>query len=252
MPSIDLSMFSLKNEPQDAVTLLENGHSLYLSTFWQTLPYGVLATLCMATPRLLLYVPSLNPTNTHHSIWTVMMIFYGLALWILSACVIRLNSLCHQNPLRLTQSFRIASLKWLPLLLLMAIYSIGILSSTMLLIIPAIFLLYALSFAFLLLLAHNQPITQALLMSARLVQGHWWHTFVVLTTPLLCFTTTLLALFYIEIRLRPLNAVGCYKLLFQIPSLILEIWFVPFIISVALVLLHDLRSRHHANRPPWS
>lgn len=252
MPSIDLSMFSLKNEPQDAVSLLEDGHSLYLSTFWQTLPYSVLATLCMAAPRLMLYIPQLNPTNTHHSIWTVMMIFYGIALWILGACVIRLNSLCHHNPLRLTQSFRIASLKWMPLLMLLIIYSMSLLASTMLLIIPALFLLYALSFAFLLLLAHNQSITQSIVMSARLVQGHWWHTFVVITAPLLCFTTALLALFYIEIRLRPSTTAGCSKLIFQIPALVLEIWFIPFIISVALVLLHDLRSRYHANRPPWS
>lgn len=246
-------MFALKNTPQNAMELLIEANSLTHQAFWLSLPYVLAASLCMAFPRNALYfVPNVFPMlPINISLMLTIMIAYGIALWLLSACFIRMNSLCAQNPLTVYDTFRLAGRKWLPLLLFFIIYGLLILSSTMALIVPALFLLFASAFGVILLLTHNLSFTQSLMVSMRWVQGHWWHTFCTLIIPIIGFATILMVMFNMEIKFMD-HRIPSFKLFFQIPLLLLELWFIPFMMSVAIVLLHDLKSRSHGKRPARS
>lgn len=244
-------MFTLKSEPKNIKSILSDGFELYRVSFWHSLPYALLATCFLALPHLATALPF---AITESQTATIAMLFatYGIGLWILSACVIQINSQCNQTPCGFGHAFKIASLKWFPLLLLLIIFSVIILASTMLLIIPGLIFLYILSFGTILLLTQHQTLWQALVMSAKLVEGQWWHTFLGLTIPILACTTALLWIFYAIAQLLTHNIVSENNLLIHIPQWIVQILFIPYIIAITIVLLHDLKTRHHAKRPSWS
>ena len=141
-------MVVLKNAPQNIPALLLEAHKFTCATFFSVFPYVLLATLCIAmahqTPRLgVTLIPSL-------------LVGYGIAMWLLSACVIRMHCVWSQTPCSIYHAMRLATLKILPLLLCLLVYGIIMIAATMAMIVPALFLLFALALCMILLLLQNQ------------------------------------------------------------------------------------------------
>lgn len=247
-------MFTLKNEPQEITALLENSFTLYKRALLPSLPFSFCASILMCVPHLLGVVEPTTLRLFGHNpmgLWT-MTISWFLGVMFLSGLIFRLYCFCYHVPSHFIASMQQGLFKFISLLLLGALYSLIVLSGTMLLIIPGIILSVSLIFSFILVVTDNQPVLQTLTLSHRLVWGHWWHTVTVISIPLLINIVVMLGGFLImagTLIQFGMNFSQIY-IATTLLTIILQTFFIPLIFSVALVLLHDLRQR--ASRlPRW-
>lgn len=248
-------MFTLKNEPQNIPELLENSFTLYKHAFLPSLPFSFCAILLICVPNFLGVIePTTFRLSDHNPIglWS-MIICWFLGIIFLSGLVFRLYCVCYHIPSHFMASMQQGLFKFISILLLSALYSLIVLSGTMLLIIPGIIFSISLMFSFILAITDNQHVLQTLTISHRLVWGHWWHTVTVISVPLLLNIVVMLSGFLIVAGI-----LIYYELTFSqiyiastLLTIILQTLFIPLIFSVALVLLHDLRQRVNRHLPRW-
>ncbi|MBN9287391.1 MAG: hypothetical protein BGO43_15980 [Gammaproteobacteria bacterium 39-13] len=247
-------MFTLKNEPQDIPQLLESSFNLYKRAFLPSLPFSFCAIILMCVPHLLGVVePSTSRLFGHNpmGLWT-MTISWFLGIMFLSGLIFRLYCFCYHVPSHFMASMQQALLKFISILLIGALYSLIVLSGTMLLIVPGIILSVSLMFSFILVMTDNQHVLQTLTLSHRLVWGHWWHTVIVISIPLLINIAVMLCGFLIVSSLLIHYGMNFSQIYIAttLLTIILQTIFIPLIFSVALVLLHDLRQRV-SRLPRW-
>ncbi len=249
-------MFTLKTEPQDSLQVLEQGFSLYKLSFKQALPYSFLAALLMIAPYCLCTMFGMHIGTTGHVpaylLWILAFAWLG-GFTILSGLIFRLYCMCYNVPSHFIGSLQHALSKLIPLLLLSALYSLIILSGTMLMVIPGLILTLSLMFSFVLVITDNQNVFQTLTMSHRLVWGQWWHVARVICVPMLLnIILTLCVLLCLIVTCAkinmPTNSIILSATAFNI---VIQTLFIPLIFSIMLVLLHDLRRRAFQNLPRW-
>lgn len=243
-------MFKFNSEPMDKQTILENSFELYKQTFSISLPYSA-AIACLTSLPLPLVLSPLWP-----SIGLIIIIsLCGILAFILSgALLFHLYSYCSGVPCNFLSALKHALIKLPTLLLLAAVYVIIVLSGTMLLILPGIILAFSLMFSFTLALTDNTPMLQTLIKSHRLVWGNWWHSFLIVSLPLLlnivlsmvCFITVA------EIAINMKLSIMTAGMILALLNIVLQTFFIPLILDVILVLLHDLRQRTALCSPPWN
>lgn len=254
------SMIALKSKPLNKQQLIEQGLALYRGTFWSALPYSLIAALFIFSPQLVLEI--MASTSDRLSQPSVMLsptyITITALCWIsgflfLSALIFRLYCFCYHVPCHFVHSLKHAFSKLVPLLLLIILYALIILSGTMVMIIPGIILAVYLMFSFILVLSDNQTVLQTLILSYRLVSHHWWHTALVMSLPLLIALACSMAMFTLIVVAAPLFAISTTYLTWYtfLGNILIHVFFIPIIYSVALVLLHDLRQRQMLSQPGW-
>lgn len=243
-------MFKFNSEPMDKQTILENSFELYKQTFSLSLPYSV-AIACLTSLPLLLVLSPLWPRME----LIISVNLCGILAFILSgALLFHLYSYCNGVPCNFLSALKHALIKFPILLLLVTVYVIIVLSGTMLLILPGIILAFSLMFSFTLALTDNMPMLQTLIKSHRLVWGNWWHSFLIISLPLLlnivlsgvCFITVAEVATNLKLSLL---ATG---MILTLLNILLQTFFIPLILDVILVLLHDLRQRTALRTPPWN
>lgn len=249
-------MFTLKSEPQDKLSILQQGFHLYKHIFWLALPYSLLASIFIFIPQLFI---DINPPfhliqlgqNTLFVVSAI--ICWLLGLVFLSALMFRIYCITQQLPLTFINSLSHALFKLIPLLLLGILYALMVVSGTLFLIIPGIILTISLMFSFILFLTDNQNVLQTLLTSHRLVWGHWWHTLFVVSFPLLVdfavsfavILSLIWAFNHYSMTLTTLYFAVC------ILNIVIQALFIPLIFSTSLILLNDLRARQSSPLPRW-
>lgn len=243
-------MFKFRNEPIDKQTILEDSFELYKQTFSLSLPYSAAIACMTALPLLFVFFMPLPRFG--------IMLFSSLceiiAFILLSALVFRLYCFCSGVPCHFITAIKHALIKLPTLLLLAVVYAIIVLSGTMLLIVPGIILAFSLMFSFILVLTDNQTMLQTLITSHRLVWGNWWHSFLTICMPLLlniilsltCFITVA------EVAINAQLSLPTTILILTPINAIIQMIMIPLILSVLLVLLHDLRQRKALQVPPWN
>lgn len=229
-------MFTLKSEPQDKEDVLIQGCKLYSDTFWLSLPFA-LSTACF------IFLSQLCIRAEHIAGCALCSLF---ALMMISSLIFRLYCYCNRIPNNFIHSIRHSLFRLIPLLVLSILYSMLVLSGTMLLIIPGIILSVSLMFVFILGIIDAQGILQTLLNSHRLVWGNWWHTALIISIPLMLGTIITLTSFVIAVRF--FSEMPYAVFLF---NAIAQIIFIPLVFSIALVLLNDLRLRRPLLGPQW-
>lgn len=243
-------MFTLKNEPQDILELLETSFTLYKHAFWLSLPFSFIAIMLMCVPHLL-EATSISLLFSQHPLgpWTIGICWF-LGIIVLSGLIFSLYCFSNQIPNHFITSMKHALLKCISILLLSALYALIVLSGTMLLIVPGIILSVSLLFSFILVITENQPVLQTLTLSHRLVWGHWWHTVIVISIPLVINIAATLSGLLIIGGILVNHGLSFSKIYIasSLYTIVLQTLFIPLIFSVALVLLHDLRQR--VNRHP--
>lgn len=243
-------MFKLQSEPIDKQTILENSFELYKQTLSLSLPYSA-AIACLTSFPLLLV---LSPLWPRMGLIVIASLCGFIAFILSSALLFHLYSYCSGVPSNILSALKHALIKFPSLLLLAAVYAIIVLSGTMLLIIPGIILAFSLMFSFTLVLTDNTPMLQTLIKSHRLVWGNWWHSFFIISLPLLlnivlsfaCFITVA------EVSTNMKLSIMTTGIILALLNTILQTLFIPLILTVILVLLHDLRQRKALSIPPWN
>src|SRR5690606_17394707 len=139
--------------------------------------------------------------------------------------------------------------RFIATLLTGALYLIIILSGTMLLIVPGFILSISLLFAFLMVINENKGVLQSLMGSHQLVWGIWWHTFIVISVPLLLNLVIMLSGFVMLVSIfsTSLSETQGYIVAFSM-QLILQSLLLPFSFCVAVVLFNDLRIRQRQTK----
>ncbi|MGE3319735.1 MAG: hypothetical protein AB7I18_10630 [Candidatus Berkiella sp.] len=241
-------MFTLKSEPQDKLSILEQGFRLYRQTFWLALPYSLLGAFFIFSPVLLIPLkPAFSPLITS-------MLFFGLLGFVLlSALLFRLHCFIDDLPLTFLGSLAHAMTKLIPLLLLGVLYALMVISGTLFLIIPGIILAVSLMFSFILFLTGNQNVLQTLINSHRLVWGHWWHTLFVTSFPLLLDLAVSIAIFLglLAAFIHHYFSFAVLYLAVCLLNILIQALFLPLVFCIALVLLNDLRIRQGGPLPRW-
>lgn len=247
-------MITLKNEPQDKVQIIKQGWQIYQKTLSRIIPFSFMAALFIFLPHFAYSLSSLKSSvaNEQSTFVVSMIISWMLALIFITGLILRLYYLCYEVPNSFFKSLKYALLKLIPVLLLTILYSLIILSGTMLLIIPGMILSITLMFSFIILITDNQNILQTLTSSHRLVSGHWRHTTLCMSIPLLLnLTLSSFAVFlFLNLLSLQLNIIAIYVFMF-IVNLIIQALLVPLTFSIALVLFHDLKHRQTLQRPSW-
>ena len=239
-------MFTLQNGPLTKTQVLIQGFALYKQSFSQTWPYALLAAFFIAIFPMVLQWE--NPSV----IALLITLYFVFWLTLSAALIIRLYSYCYQIPCNFLSSLKQALSKLIPLFLLGALYSIIVLGGTMMLVVPGIIFSISLMFAYTLLLVEKQNVLQTLITSHRLVWGHWWHTCLIITFPLVLdiLFSFALFLFITTIGLGSLSVSSIFLFTLVVHAMLQAI-FIPLIVSVALTLLHDLRKRYTLLIPSW-
>jgi len=241
---------------KDKYALIIESLALYKKSFRYTFPFSLGAAFLVFAPQLFFSVASplmLPKLEESTKLLTLTTLCWGSGVWFLSSLILRLHAFYYQIPARFCHVFKEAFFKLIPVLLLGAFYFLMVLSATMLLIIPGAILCLSLLFSFILLLTENQNVLPSLLMSHRLVWGHWWHTFSMISFAFLLNIAFSLAAF-VSITLFFLKLGYSFSQLYFfifLINMLIQVFFIPFIFSVAFILLHDLKQRQPPRMPRW-
>lgn len=243
-------MFTLKNVPQNKQQILAASLRLFLHSFKSWLPFSLLCAICFTIPQFYFLAPLQEWQSLQELPW-VAIICWLIALTLMAGMVFRLFCFCYHIPSNFLISLRHALFKIIPVLMQGALYALLVLGATMMLIIPGIIFTFSLLFSFILVITGNQNVLQTLISSHRLVWQHWWHTFFVMSftflLPIIVFLISFVGI--TALTYTSLSSPAFYWL-FSLTNIFLQAFLLPFSISTALVLLHDLRQRT-TELPRW-
>ena len=206
-------------------TSLSSAFELYKKSLLGALPYSFITSLLIFLPKFAF----------------ISILFWIGAIIIMSALVFRLyciaNHIPHDGTLCLKQAFTTL----IPLLFVLILYTLIVLSGTMLLVLPGIIFSFSLLFSFILVITSHTSVLQALITSHRLVWGKWWHIALHISFP---FTINLIIialalLLFIGLYLHQIISFSALHYFILISNIVIQTLFIPFIFSLALVLLQS-------------
>lgn len=249
-------MFTLLTVPSNVSTLIKNSICLYTTNLRKVSLLSFLAMLSFLIPIYLPFLSEQTRTTslpTNNSEWLITGICWFIALVIASGLLFYLHCLYYGIRNTLPKVLKHALSRSFILLVVGIFYVAFVFSGTMLLLIPGFILSISLMFSFLLALNENKGALQSLLVSHKLVWGHWWHTFLTISIPVIINAIMSMILFLgIALMVMKLPSLGMqhYILIFA-TQLILHTVLMPFPFCVALVLLNDLRIRKNLSKRPY-
>ncbi|MGE4348839.1 MAG: hypothetical protein AB7D28_03665 [Candidatus Berkiella sp.] len=250
-------MFSLLTKSSQQSEILESGFKLYKFSYTQGALLAFIASFFFLVP---LYWPYITLTsNIHiseHSVTHLLMLSLS---WLLSlifslGLLFKLHCLCNGIQNSTLQSIKQSLYRLVTTLLVAALYLIIVFSGTMLLIVPGFILSITLMFSFMMVVNENKGVLQSLLTSHQLVWGNWWHTFVIMSVPLLLNIIIMLLAFVLLVSIFSkalFQITGWYYYVFAL-HLILQSLLLPLTFSIALVLFNDLRIKQRQNQSPFT
>jgi len=243
-------MFTLNKNTSSSSEVIESGFALYKSTWLKCFILSFFMTGCFLLPlywpHLLLLKDNQAPSLHGNMIYILSLSISWLLSFILSASLIfKLHCEAHNLSCSTIQSIQHSISRFIPTLLTGILYIISVLSGTALLIVPGFILSITLMFCFFFVINENKGILIALLTSHRLVWGHWWHSFTIMSVPLFLMLSLNMIIFILMVAVFSqfnFHLPNFYMVIFSV-HVILQSFIAPFIFCVALTLLHDLRTR---------
>lgn len=243
-------MLKLASNPTDIQSILEKSAELYRQTFSFTVFYAVIVATLLSLPFFLIS----SPHWLEYPSVLIMIVVALIAFIFSNALLFHLYCYCSNVPSNMFYSLKQTLVKSPALIFLMFAYILIVLSGAVLFIIPGIILAYSLMFSFILVLTENQATLQTLIYSHQLVWRHWRHTFFTISTPLLLNIVISLILFIAVTEYGILMKVSSHTIakILAFINIFIQTLFIPYTLSVTIVLLHDLRLRKSLASPPWN
>lgn len=243
-------MFEIKSDSTDRFAILMQAFRFFVSSLSISLPYAVIIASINALSVWIAYaVLWFTPLGA------LLFAISSILSFVLSCTLLlRLYGSANKLPGNFVGTFQQVVRKLPNLILLMITYNLIVLGGVMLLVVPGIILIFSLMFCFVLMLADNKNLSQALIDSHRLVWGHWWHCFLTIAFPLLLSLVVLLGnfLFVINIATALHLSIPTTIWILALLNIALQSLLIPFTISVLLMLLHDLKQRKKLFTSRWN
>lgn len=250
-------MFTLLTKSSQQSDILESGFKLYKSSYKRVSLLAFIASFFFLAP---LYWPYITLTSevhiSQHSVTHLLMLTIS---WLLSlifslGLLFKLHCLCSGIHNSTMQAIKQSLYRFVSVLLVGALYLIIVFSGTMLLIVPGFILSITLMFSFMMVINENKGVLQSLLASHQLVWGNWWHTFIVMSVPLLLNIIIMLLAFVLLVSIFSktlFHITGWYYYVFALHT-ILQSLLLPLTFSIALVLFNDLRIKQRQTQSPYT
>lgn len=239
-------MYTFKLSPLSQSEVVSNAFKLYKENALVTMSYSLPASICFFAPSFLTgsNISLMDKWDKNPVIVLFVILGWLLGILFQGALVFKIYCISNHSPCRWLSALYEVLSKLFPLLLLAALYMLMVLSGTMLLIIPGVILSISLVFSFILIIVENYPVLQNLTISHNLVWGHWWYTTSILLYTFLLNICAYLLFFLAVVYIFHDNLSSTLvPILFFIGNIILQTLFIPYLMSVAILLLDDLRKR---------
>jgi len=248
-------MFTSSTQPQSIFAVLGNSCRLYKTTFLKLLPFSFIYAALITIPELFFHL-DLQVTAAHRTqqalnagLFLVFLIIQLLTLWM-TAIMIRIGG-CEMGSIPDCQGnyMGYSARKFLIYFITSMIFLFMALIGTIFLLLPGIFLYILFMFYFAAIMLDNYDVIGSLKLSAQLVWGNWWRTFII---ALIAFIIVALVFIFFEAVIDlpvifltrfPPGEVG---ILSHVVGLILMAIFTPWLVTVMLCQYHDLKLRHQA------
>lgn len=238
--------------PQSVSEVLDTAFQILAVSLVRTLPYGILMILAgqlgniynLATGRP---VGPQVPHDAPSALVYVLSIIAALTLW--SALFLRQRAIAGGEPYSMRVELSRA-VRMLPTLLPLAFCTAAAVAvGTVLLILPGIYLLVALSMAVpALVLASKSPI-EAMKFSIQLVRGHWWRTLAIFAvTVIIVIVFYVLAIVLVAIAAQFARGADIALVTAAATVLIIALsaFVKPLVAAMLLAVFADLELRHAA------
>lgn len=255
-------MYTLPSEPQSIGRTLDSGIKLFLGSFKSVIGLSVLASLLLLIPQtamVFLSDPASGVFNTETSFSTMLgisiaalyliLILVYLPIWV--AICSKIWAFANDQGFVFGAAFW-RGVKLIPRVILMGLcYVLALIGGFLLLIIPGIYLTLSLSLSYYLVIVDDLKAVQSLKTSHKLIKGHWWRTLAVVSVPIfIMIALYVLAGILIGVYMGVSGAMNSPEAfdpmvnhIANMISSIVSAVFTPLLLSIALVILHDLKLR---------
>lgn len=235
-------MVGLPNQFQNLESLFQHVFRFYKQILWKVLPFSCAVSALILLPFIIwehsepsqhLLLQFLKLDKKHLLLSTG---FWIVAFWLLLSLTDRMYSLLHGIPKTHAQSFMTAFTHLVPILIIQCLYVFVIISGSIFLIIPGVVFSISCMFAFILYLIGRTTLFHSLVLSHRLVWGQWWRTAITLLLPVLINLMVSLLAYMLIAQLESIRS-------FSWTLILIQSFFIPYLLSTILILLYDLESR---------
>ncbi|OUD14424.1 hypothetical protein [Thioflexithrix psekupsensis] len=241
-------MFELPKTPQNMLVLFGLGIRLFQASFKVVLPTILMVALLSILPSL--FIENLFSSDQQlqaEAIASLMSMFplqLALLLWLYAALFVQIVAFIRGHHLATREALSYVMPKLLVLYLACWIYAIGVALGLMVIIL-GVLLMVSMVFFMPFVLFENARIFNSLWHSHQLVWGYWWHSAGVLFVPMLAMFVGGLSLAGMgESLAYSLNASPEFALqMAQIIYNVISSFLTPFMVSIMVVLFHDLKLR---------
>ena len=259
-------MYSLPTEPGSIGHTLDAGFKLYVVSFKRVLGISILAVLSVTVPILLVALAAVGFAGAGQEpgvaaialIVVVSLGAVGLYLWFYLSAMCRIGGIAYGQDLRFGACMSMGMRRLFPVILASLLYGLALLGGYVFFIIPGIILSLSMAFYALCIVLEGDRILESLRHSHRLVWGNWWRTAIIGTVVMVVYYVFSLAIeipFIVLDRVLAEPEVGGVSevvqpmfplvggILSTIGSILSAIVTFPLMISVFVVVFHDLKLR---------
>jgi len=243
------SMILPFERPVSAGEVLDAGFRLFKVSLVRCLPLSLAAVIMGQVPTLYALGRGERPTLSLEmgpAGWTLVIVA-GLAnvlLW--GAIMLRQRAIASGGVSTLTGDLGLTLSRLLPSIAMGVLGGLLVVFGLVLLVVPGLYLLVALLFAYPALLLDGESVTGSLRTSLRLVRGNWWRTSMILTVALFAIIVfyALGSIFgLIFVQLTGGGDVGSVFLVTSVISALIGALFTPFMTALSLAQFADLKLR---------
>jgi hypothetical protein len=254
-------MFSLPTEPGSIGYVLDAGFKLYIVSFKRVLGMSVLAVVSVAVPMVVAMVAVAGSAGAGQELGAATLAVIMLAvsgamcvyLLFYLAAMYRIGGIAYGQNLSFGACISMGMRRLFPVILGSLLYGLAMMGGFILFIIPGIILWLSLAFYALCMVLEGDGVLESLRHSHRLVWGNWWRTAIIGTVVFVVYYVFSLA---IEIPFIVLDQVltdpgpeaggvagVSQSMLSLIGSVLSGVVTFPLMISVFVVVFHDLKLR---------
>ena len=194
-------MISIPTSPQKPTDVVRTAVVAWAKSLKKILPFAGLLTICMAAFQIYIYRPvvayanaTIETVDFHNTVfyqWLIEpkasmesltpiippTIIYLLIVFLINITMIyHFHQIMQKNTPQFFDSFKVGFRKYIPFLAVFILYSLIVIIGYICLILPGIYLVFALMFAPYLLITQNLRIIESIKQSWGLVKNNWWRT----------------------------------------------------------------------------
>lgn len=249
-------MFQYSSKPESIGRVLDASIKLFFASFTKVFIFILLFSLIILSPHFFMSNAMLAPGASDPDpdfLWKFLPAAFVAGVFAAAfyiAIYYRMDKIARREEADASSAIAVGFKKLVPVVVAGILYMIAFVVGSVLLVVPGIILLLSLYFYMPLVISDNMGPVRSLLTSHRLVWGNWWRTATVFLVP---FFLMIVLLVLVGVIMAVFVGVGAasgteetsatVNTIYSIVMLVFYIVMYPYIASITLVQLNDLKLR---------